>query len=84
MSREYEVTDTLQPLEVGRSDGLPLGGPFIEVRQFHPQEGGLHFIESVVVADDFVVIFLLAAVIAQDLDLMRQIRIIGAHRSGIA
>ena len=73
-----------QQLVIHRRDGAPAGVIGIEVRQLHPQDGRLQFVEPRVVAVDVVEVAALDAVDAQHPELLGERLVVGHHHAAVA
>jgi len=69
---------------VERGDGTAAAVVGVEMRQTHPQEGGLQFVEATVDALPFVVVAPRGAIVGQGADLRRQGGIVRHHGPAIA
>ena len=60
------------------------GDVVVEILQLHPQQRGLHFVESRVASLEQVAILYVGAVVAQRRDPLRQRAVVGHHRAAVA
>ena len=77
------VVDGSKKLAIKRSLPAPLLNPFIEMPELNPQNSCLKLIKAAVEARYEVVVFLLAAMVAEHGDFFGNIRVIGHHHTSI-